>query len=126
MGTCTITGGYKNPMWSAEACRAPLADLNKRNLDDRAPTRGNAGVTVVRKVYATGEGIVLEIDGERVRGQVWSDSPYTGCVWAKVFEGDARFAGEMWLVRVDKTGKVTDWLGSYHADGTEYREVKAA
>lgn len=117
MAACTITGNHQGPF--TEACLWGYPDI-RRTV--RYPVRGNAGQQIIGKVISHGNGIVMHRDGKRVRCQIWSDHPWQGCAWVKVYEGDADFAGEMLIAKVDRTGKVTGWADygySYHADGSK-------
>lgn len=118
MGTIVMTGNHK-PAYDYEGARWDHADI-RRTV--RYPTRGNAGQQIIGKVIGHAEGISFQRDGKRVRCQIWSDHPWQGCVWVKVYEGDADFAGEMLIAKVDRAGKVTGWADygySYHADGSK-------
>lgn len=116
--SCVVTGNHRPP-YDYEGAHWTQAEIRSTV---RYPARGNAGQQVIGKVIGHAEGIVVQRDGKRLRCQVWADHPWQGCVWVKVYEGDADFAGEMLIAKVDRGGKVTGWADSfhsYHADGSK-------
>jgi hypothetical protein len=100
----TAEGAKGNAMWSyAEIKRAckPLP----RAEGPKLPAKGSAGQSIMVRAQERGNGISWTEYGQRMRAQIWSDAPFPGLVWLRVFLADAAFADEMRLAECDaKTG----------------------
>lgn len=121
-GHVVVSMTAKPPLYAHEGTRWSSGDVKRLKLAERVPSRSHrAGQLAVSKVYACGEGVIVERDGQRVRCQIWCDAAYVNHVWLKVYEAEAAFPGEMALASVDKDGHVTGVTLGYQANGEKRR-----